>query len=281
MADVRFDILKVGDKYTSKELAEMWNYKSYHALIKGVVTPKDSNYIILFVTKEKQIGATPYEDELRDNILYMTGQKEHGSDKRLASNLNNDIDEIYLFFRNIHHTPFVYYGRCYLLNVELNKDQASKFQFLVKDLYSSFEDDSLIIDYMANIPDGIESRNTLITEGVRKIAQHIRYERNPHNRSEAIRLQGHRCKICGFDFNQVYGEELASDYIEIHHIKQLAEGEQIVDPGKDLIPVCANCHRMLHRKREGNITIEELKMKERLKAYQRMFNELEQKIFEI
>ncbi|MGH0218500.1 hypothetical protein NKY68_00240 [Sinorhizobium meliloti] len=35
-------------------------------------------------------------------------------------------------------------------------------------------------------------------------------------------------------------------------------GEYTVDPIKDLIPVCANCHAMLHR-RSDPLTVEELR----------------------
>lgn len=278
MANVSFDQIKIGKKYTLTELARMWNYESYYAIRKGVVTPKDQNYIILFITKEKQKGAIPYEDDLRENILYMTGQRGHGSDKRLVSNLHDNRDEIYLFYREKHHTPFTFCGRCFLLNAELEEQQASKFQFLVKDLYDSFEDDASITDYVANIPEDMEDGDKLLVEGLKKISQHVRYERNPHNRREAIRLQGHKCKICGFDFNEIYGEDLANDYIEVHHLKPLSSGEQVINPEKDLLPVCANCHRMLHRKKYNSISVEELKMKERLKEYQRMFNELERRI---
>lgn len=36
--------------------------------------------------------------------------------------------------------------------------------------------------------------------------------------------------------------------------------EQQVDPQTDLITVCANCHRMIHRKPNDILTIEELKI---------------------
>ena len=31
----------------------MWGYASFHAIARGVVTPKDDNKIVLFVTEEK------------------------------------------------------------------------------------------------------------------------------------------------------------------------------------------------------------------------------------
>lgn len=57
------------------------------------------------------------------------------------------------------------------------------------------------------------------------------------------------CQVpnCGFDFEMVYGE-LGRGYAEVHHIVALRE----LDPGTittldDLIVVCSNCHRMIHR----------------------------------
>lgn len=87
-----------------------------------------------------------------------------------------------------------------------------------------------------------------------------RYERNPANREAAIKIHGVVCKVCGFDFVKVYGE-LGQGFIEIHHRNPLSslEEEVIVNPETDLIPVCANCHRMLHRKREKVLSVEELK----------------------
>lgn len=74
------------------------------------------------------------------------------------------------------------------------------------------------------------------------------YERSPRNRAECIRIHGYTCMICGFNFEQKYGE-IGKEYIQIHHIVPLSEksAEILVDPKKDLIPVCCNCHAMLHR----------------------------------
>ena len=57
------------------------------------------------------------------------------------------------------------------------------------------------------------------------------------------------CQACGFDFAARYGD-LGEGYIECHHVKPVSE----LRPGEktrlsDLALVCANCHRMLHRRR--------------------------------
>jgi 5-methylcytosine-specific restriction protein A len=86
-----------------------------------------------------------------------------------------------------------------------------------------------------------------------------RYERSPINRAACIEIHGSNCKVCGFDFGQVYGE-IGKGYIVVHHIQPvsgIAPGT-IVDPAKDLAPVCPNCHSMLHRRRPP-FGIEELR----------------------
>ena len=97
-------------------------------------------------------------------------------------------------------------------------------------------------------------------EGKKKVYYTTKYERNSKNREAAIRIHGTKCMICGFDFEETYGE-LGKGYIEVHHIKPLSELEEevVIDPEKDLICVCSNCHRMLHRFKSYIISVEELK----------------------
>jgi len=86
-----------------------------------------------------------------------------------------------------------------------------------------------------------------------------KYERDPKNRADAIAYHGTKCKICGFDFEKVYGIR-GKGYIEIHHINPLSNlGEEVkIDPKKDLIPVCSNCHRMIHRRKDSILSIEDM-----------------------
>ncbi|MBX3657955.1 MAG: HNH endonuclease [Ramlibacter sp.] len=59
------------------------------------------------------------------------------------------------------------------------------------------------------------------------------------------------CECCGFDFGRTYGE-FAADFIEAHHLTPLSglKGEEVTQTKiEDLALVCANCHRMLHRRR--------------------------------
>lgn len=97
-------------------------------------------------------------------------------------------------------------------------------------------------------------------EGAQKRILSNRYERNPKARAQCIALKGATCAVYGFDFVKVYGEEFAG-IIEVHHTTPISEiGEAyVVDPARDLAPICPNCHMMLHSKAEGVYTVDELK----------------------
>ena len=74
-----------------------------------------------------------------------------------------------------------------------------------------------------------------------------KYERNAQARNRCLELYGSQCLICGFESDRIYGEEF-KDKIEVHHIVPINEipSDYQVDPEKDLIPVCPNCHMILH-----------------------------------
>ncbi|WP_276208284.1 HNH endonuclease [Gracilibacillus sp. YIM 98692] len=66
------------------------------------------------------------------------------------------------------------------------------------------------------------------------------------------------CEVCEFDFMERYGE-IGDGYIEGHHTKPISEmSENEQTKVEDIALVCANCHRMLHRKRPW-LSITELK----------------------
>ena len=83
--------------------------------------------------------------------------------------------------------------------------------------------------------------------GVGKKVLINKYERNPVARRKCLEIHGTSCKICGFNSSKVYGTEF-SDKIEVHHIVPIHEINKHykVDPETDLIPVCPNCHMILH-----------------------------------
>lgn len=102
--------------------------------------------------------------------------------------------------------------------------------------------------------------NDLIREGRTVYYHGKKYERDLINRKRAIEIHGLICKACGFDFEKFYGDR-GKNFIEVHHIKPLStlEEEVVIDPEHDLVPLCANCHRMIHRRKDNVLSVEELK----------------------
>ena len=96
-------------------------------------------------------------------------------------------------------------------------------------------------------------------EGARHSVTINAYERNPKARAACIAYHGHTCAVCGFDFASVYGS-IGEGSIHVHHIIAIGKvgKEYEVDPIADLIPVCPNCHAMIHHT-EPALTVERLR----------------------
>lgn len=94
--------------------------------------------------------------------------------------------------------------------------------------------------------------------GLKQVVQN-RYERNPRARRICLDYHGVRCSACGFDFEEFYGE-LGQGYTHVYHVIPVADrnATYFIDPILDLIPVCPNCHSMIHRV-DPILDIEQLK----------------------
>jgi len=96
-------------------------------------------------------------------------------------------------------------------------------------------------------------------ENREQVVTHLKRERNRYLSLLRKQQDKYQCQICEMKFEDVYGE-IGKDFAEAHHIVPLAQldGPQSVSVD-DLITVCANCHRMLHKLNGGTEDIEELK----------------------
>lgn len=93
------------------------------------------------------------------------------------------------------------------------------------------------------------SDDDLPLEGKEKECISIKYERNSLYRKMCLAEYGYKCCICGDDLSSKYGE-IASRFIEVHHIIPVSNYQEgiKINPFIDLIPVCPNCHSILHRR---------------------------------
>lgn len=102
----------------------------------------------------------------------------------------------------------------------------------------------------------VKSNQELLDEGFKhQIIKEVTY-RNKKIIALAKEHHGTICMVCNFDFGKTYGSH-GEGFIEMHHLFPIAEGTRKTSV-EDLRPVCANCHRMLHRGKKL-LRIEELK----------------------
>jgi 5-methylcytosine-specific restriction protein A len=99
---------------------------------------------------------------------------------------------------------------------------------------------------------------TFVEGGTRSVLVN-RYERNPAARRACLDAYGAICAVCGFNGQDTYGDH-GEGLIHVHHKIEISEvgREYEVDPINDLIPVCPNCHAMIHRRRPA-FSIEEVR----------------------
>ena len=102
------------------------------------------------------------------------------------------------------------------------------------------------------------------TEGERK---HIVKEtevvrRNPQLRQQCIERYGYQCQCCGMNFAELYGEELGANFIEVHHLKPISTYEEDGIPEnflENLVPLCSNCHSMIHHIKDSEHSLRDLR----------------------
>lgn len=123
----------------------------------------------------------------------------------------------------------------------------SKFQILenAKDVFKALFNAN---DFIFEVINEHDSEIDYFEEGGIVKVHTNRYERNTQARTACLKHYGYSCQICGFDFERTYGA-VGRGFIEVHHIIPLSDirANYVVNPISDLLPVCSNCHQMLHR----------------------------------
>lgn len=76
-----------------------------------------------------------------------------------------------------------------------------------------------------------------------------KYERSRVNRAIALEIHGFICAACGLRMADLYGP-IGEGVIHVHHLQPVSsmEAPRVLNPATDLIPLCPNCHTVVHRK---------------------------------
>lgn len=245
-----FENLEIGYEVTSDYISQKSNINR----VKGIHPIRNSLGNIACVAILCTINGDSYPNEWieENNILkyYFFGRKTSKGIKEFSTEYEDnkvileskDKYPIYAFVRNNKKNKFKFEGKFKLLEIGSDIDGAMYF-ILNKENNNNAEVSLLKIEESENFP-----------EGKRKERLHKFNERNPKvikKAKDTFKKEFGRlyCKVCGFDFEKVYGD-LGKDYIEGHHTKPVSELKEGDNTNiKDIVLVCSNCHRMLHRKR--------------------------------
>jgi len=157
------------------------------------------------------------------------------------------------------------------LDFPLDKVSQSVYRKKIKnrqDLRSAFHRYLEFCEYNENLFNETPNSNDIMdfvskTEGRKKVVISVQAERDPSLRNDAIKYHGCTCKVCLFNFKEKYGI-WGENFIEVHHIRPLGTlttGQITTNPKTDLVVVCSNCHKMIHRKKGITLTVEELQKK--------------------
>jgi hypothetical protein len=86
-----------------------------------------------------------------------------------------------------------------------------------------------------------------LMEGFRRKVTVDKYIRSRKARRQCLEYYGVRCVVCNVSLMEEYGPQ-AEDLIHVHHLHPISRsnGEYEIDPVGDLVPVCPNCHAVIH-----------------------------------
>jgi len=151
----------------------------------------------------------------------------------------------------------------YLWNQYYNNK--SELTSVVNSILQILEDDNLTqeLESLGNLDQESQLDTTGSKEGRILERLHKYRERNSNlvkkKKRNVLNKEGRLdCEVCGFNFQEKYGD-LGEGFIECHHVTPISQlRPDTVVTWNDLILVCSNCHRMIHRK-TNLTTIEELR----------------------
>jgi 5-methylcytosine-specific restriction protein A len=189
-----------------------------------------------------------YNNRWEGNNLVWYGKSQTTIHQTTIKHLISGNFSIYIFTRTNSDNPFTFEGRGLMLSYRESVPVEITWA-LKRQLHNRAE----------TIPEEIPAEDKILWEGKTQKILVNKYERNPQARKDCLEHYGFLCHICQFDFEKEYGE-IGKQFIHVHHVKPifLIKENYIINPIKDLIPICPNCHAIIH-KQNPCFTIEEVK----------------------
>jgi 5-methylcytosine-specific restriction enzyme A len=185
-----------------------------------------------------------YNNFFDGELFYWEGKTHSHSEQPIIRKMLNPTNEkVFLFTRVSDKDPFTYEGTVTKVS--------SYGQLPIKIVWTIDANDSELM---------VRDSQKLLYEGNPSVVLYTKYERDPVARRLCIDYYGWDCLACQFNFWKTYGD-LGFNFIHVHHIIPLSSIQQTyrVNPIKDLVPLCPNCHSMVHRAPEA-LTVSDLRV---------------------
>lgn len=237
----RFD---VGNNYERREIARavgLVNLPNGGIWLTGYVQHEGVFFIFCGVGAPGRTGHD-YGNHFDGNELVWSGKTGSRKEQPTIANMTAPDAEVHVFWRQSDRDRFTYAGLGRAVSVSDDVPVQVRWRFLNTALGSEGTSaEEIILDDVLSMP-------AAIVEGAMKRVTVNAYERNPVARKACLAAHGHHCAVCGFDFEAVYGD-IGRGFIHVHHLRPLSSigASYVIDPVKELVPLCANCHAMVHR----------------------------------
>ena len=234
----------------------------------NILTPK-INEIILIYQKVNGMKAFTHLVTPVDELLIDEGRSEFRFARRVRviakTNKENFIHVSETLWETVNLGGITQGNACRINKIksvenidELKLDIWNRFNgYFIKS-----EQDSKLIT--SSIIADLELENTefIAKEGGLSLVSHVCKERNRNIINEKKRRASVNnqltCEVCGFSFIMTY----QVNFIECHHLIPIGQGGIRETTLDDLALVCANCHRMLHKRFNGHyLSIKQLREK--------------------
>lgn len=202
-------------------------YRSYNGEI----------YIFTNIGTARRTGVNHGNYWLNGSLVWFGKSTSHTQQNLIKMMISNEVN-VHIFFRDDSTKGFTYKGLGRAISFEGSKP--------VKIIWSFINPQNTPSQQIQPI-EGIDEIHERFKEGTSKRVEVSIYKRSIEARQKCIDLKGCFCCVHGFDFEKTYGV-IGQGFIHVHHINQLSRisDEYIVNPETDLVPVCPNCHVMIH-----------------------------------
>ena len=240
------DELAEGTVYTWDELGEYFSFRPQYFRAAGGMISNKHRRALLLITHPGGAQHIDYQDYWEGEELIYTGRGMLGNQELTRENLKlatNELTNLLFEKAGIFRLKYLGTVRCDSHWWSEGPDQIGQSRKVIR--------------YRLRFINTKQRMERVLTvEECRELIRlHIERENDRKVITEAKRQwiaddPKLRCSICKFSFVDNYGVA-GQGYVEAHHntpIVKLSKGELALTTVEDLIPVCANCHRMLHRK---------------------------------